>query len=97
MQHVRCGSLLLALSVTAGTVAGVALCIAESDELATPMVETAAFGYLRLRRARYTSGALSEWAERLRDRSWRDAYVFFRHDEEGQAPRDAAALRERLG
>src|SRR5690349_9723332 len=36
---------------------GAALCVAESDELATPLVATADFGYFRLRRAAYDGAA----------------------------------------
>ena len=44
-----------------------ALCIADSqEELATPFVATAGWGYLRLRREDYDKAALRQWAERLR-------------------------------
>jgi uncharacterized protein YecE (DUF72 family) len=75
----------------------VALCLAESEELATPVEETASWGYLRLRRQDYDDAALDGWADRLKARSWSSAHVFFKHEEEGQGPKLAAKLRERVG
>jgi hypothetical protein len=43
-----------------------ALCIADSEEFATPFVATAGWGYLRLRRQDYDKAALRRWAKRLR-------------------------------
>jgi uncharacterized protein YecE (DUF72 family) len=71
---------------------GAALCVAEADDLATPFVSTAAFGYLRLRRHDYSEDALRAWAERLRAAAWSEAWVFFKHDDAGTAPRFATEL-----
>jgi uncharacterized protein YecE (DUF72 family) len=71
----------------------VALCLAESEELATPVEETSSWGYLRLRRQDYDDAALAAWAERLKARSWQTAYVFFKHEDEGVGPKLAAKLR----
>jgi uncharacterized protein YecE (DUF72 family) len=43
----------------------VALCIADSEELATPLVATARWGYVRLRRMDYDEAAIAAWAARL--------------------------------
>jgi uncharacterized protein YecE (DUF72 family) len=75
----------------------VALCLAESEDLATPVEETASWGYLRLRRQDYDDAALDAWAERLKARSWTSAHVFFKHEDEGQGPKLAAKFRERVG
>ncbi len=40
-----------------------ALCIAESEKLATPEVATADYGYLRLRREDYQEADVVRWAE----------------------------------
>jgi uncharacterized protein YecE (DUF72 family) len=59
-----------------------ALCIADTDEAATPTIATADFGYLRLRAVEYTDDDLRRWIETM-DRigaGWRDAYVFFKHE-----------------
>ncbi len=69
-----------------------ALCVADTERGTTPLVATADFGYVRLRDAQYTDAELGEWAARARDPAWRDAYVFFKHEESGAGP----ALAERL-
>ena len=66
---------------------GAALCIAEAEEdLEVPFEATAGWGYLRLRRADYDDAELAAWAARVRQQSWTDAYVFFKHEDEGKAP-----------
>lgn len=77
---------------------GAALCIAQTDDLETPLVATAPFGYARLRREEYSAGDLTEWAERLRAvESWQRVYVFLKHDEAGRAPALARAFLDALG
>jgi uncharacterized protein YecE (DUF72 family) len=66
--------------------AGAALCIAEDEAAATPVVATAAFGYLRLRRRDYDDAALARWADVVRAQPWREAFVFFKHEDEGRGP-----------
>jgi uncharacterized protein YecE (DUF72 family) len=73
-----------------------ALCIAESEDLATPMEPTAGWGYLRLRRQDYGDAELAAWADRLRAAPWSSAYVFFKHEDEGKGPALAARLRQLL-
>jgi uncharacterized protein YecE (DUF72 family) len=66
----------------------VSLCIADTEDGATPAIATADFGYLRLRAVEYTDDALRRWIETI-DRvgaGWRDAYVFFKHEESGSGP-----------
>lgn len=63
---------------------------AEESPLEVPFVPTASWGYLRLRRTAYDAGALEGWAERIRGTSWDDAFVFFKHEDEGTGPRLAA-------
>jgi uncharacterized protein YecE (DUF72 family) len=70
-----------------------ALCIADTPQLGTPIVATADFGYLRLRHADYTREQLKAWRRAVRDAGWREAYVFFKHDEGARAPALAQALR----
>jgi len=71
-----------------------ALCIAEGEGLATPLVATTDWGYLRLRLGDYTDEAIGAWAERVRREAWSEAFVYFKHDE-GNAPALAAKLIER--
>jgi len=68
-----------------------ALAIADSDERHTPFVATADYGYLRLRDQDYAEADLAAWARRVSEqRVWRDAYVYFKHEDEGRGPELAA-------
>jgi uncharacterized protein YecE (DUF72 family) len=71
----------------------VALCLAESEDLATPVEQTASWGYLRLRRQDYDDVALAVWADRVRACTWDAAYVYFKHEDEGIGPKLAAKFR----
>jgi uncharacterized protein YecE (DUF72 family) len=72
--------------------AGAALCVTDLEEASTPLVATAGFGYLRLRRADYDEDALARWAARIAAQPWGEALVFFRHEDTARGPR----LAERL-
>lgn len=73
--------------------AGHALCLAELDDSDTPkLVRTADFGYLRLRRESYTDDDLKRWLAAIYAESWEEAFVFFKHEDAGAAPRLAARL-----
>jgi len=65
-----------------------ALCIADNEEGSTPAVATADWGYLRLRAVQYTDAQLAEWIGTMRriGAGWRDAFVFFKHEEAGTGP-----------
>jgi uncharacterized protein YecE (DUF72 family) len=67
-----------------------ALCIADTDDGDAPVVSTADWGYLRLRRDRYTKRDLAAWAKRVRSQPWARAYVFFKHEDAGTGPKYAA-------
>ena len=70
-----------------------ALVAAEEDEDATPLVPTASWGYIRLRRTLYQPAELEAWAARIQSQPWAEAYVFLKHDEEGgTGPEAATAL-----
>ena len=58
----------------------IALCVAESDEFRCPTVSTASWGYLRLHRQDYNDAMLAEWQQGVAEQSWKNAYVFFKHD-----------------
>jgi uncharacterized protein YecE (DUF72 family) len=73
---------------------GAALCVADAgEETDAPLVATAAFGYLRLRREAYDEGALAGWAERVRAQPWERVHVFFKHEDAGVGPALAARFR----
>lgn len=72
-----------------------ALCIADAEgDLEVPFVATADWGYLRLRRPDYGDAALRSWARQVRQQDWQDAFVFFKHEDAGQAPRLARRFLE---
>ena len=68
--------------------AGVALVAADmgKEEEEPPVVATASFGYARLRKEAYAPGELKRWAEVFSNQSWEDAFVFFKHENEGPGP-----------
>src|SRR5437899_5986899 len=70
---------------TALRYAGAALCIAESEDLATLPVQTAGFGYLRFRRLDYAAAALTKWADFVRTFSG-EVFVYFKHEDEARGP-----------
>ena len=72
-----------------------ALCVADAeDDLEVPFVATADWGYLRLRRPDYGDAELKAWVKRVREQDWRDAFVFFKHEDEGKGPRMAKRYME---
>src|SRR5206468_4820506 len=72
-----------------------ALCIAEAEnDLEIPFVATAAWGYLRLRRPDYGDAELKTWVKQVREQDWRDAFVFFKHEDEGKGPQMAKRFLE---
>ena len=75
-----------------------ALCIAESEKMATPVVMTADFGYFRLRDEGYTLDDLRQWAARMRDEQagCGDIFVYFKHEEAGKGPEFAKELMRLL-
>ena len=78
--------------------ANAALCVAENEELATPSVATADFGYLRLRREDYTPAQIKRWAKWIGEQSerWTDAYVYFKHEEQAVGPKFAGQMQKIL-
>jgi uncharacterized protein YecE (DUF72 family) len=75
-----------------------ALCIADSDDIpCADLVSTTDWGYVRLRRKRYTRKQLAEWVERLTSQNWDEAYVYFKHEDSGTGPRYAARFLELAG
>jgi len=58
----------------------VALVAIEQDDFSSPVHATATWGYLRLHRLNYDAAAIADWAKRINASSWKEAYVFFKHD-----------------
>jgi uncharacterized protein YecE (DUF72 family) len=65
------------------------LCIADVDDdgLQVPFVSTAIWGYLRLRRENYTLAELKKWHKKVNEQNWKNAFVFFKHEDEGIGPK----------
>ena len=72
----------------------IALCIADTEKLATPKMATADYGYLRLRREDYGKIDIERWANFVREHSkdWKDVFVYFKHEESGIGPKLAAEM-----
>ena len=68
----------------------VALCLADTDEeLDVPLIRTADWGYLRLRRPGYATEELVDWRKWIGEQKWKQAFVFFKHEDEAAGPRMA--------
>jgi uncharacterized protein YecE (DUF72 family) len=61
--------------------AGAALCLSEREDKAPPpLVETAAWGYVRLRHETYAERDLEHWAQRLAATAWKETFAYFMHE-----------------
>jgi uncharacterized protein YecE (DUF72 family) len=73
------------------------LCLADADnELNIPFAVTASWGYLRLRRPDYSADDLRDWAKRIQEQPWKEAFIFFKHEDAGKGPEFATGLLEVL-
>jgi uncharacterized protein YecE (DUF72 family) len=76
--------------------AGASLCFSEREDNAPPpLVETAPWGYVRLRLENYSETDLAAWAERLAATGWQQVYAYFMH--EPTAPGYATTLNRLAG
>lgn len=66
----------------------------EEEEKSPPLVATADFGYLRLRRMDYDPHGIADWGERIAAQRWQSAYAYLKHEVLG--PLFAEALRATL-
>jgi uncharacterized protein YecE (DUF72 family) len=68
---------------------GVALCAVDGDEEErnAPLLRTADFAYLRLRRPGYDDAELGRFAAAVAALGCREAYVYFKHEDAGAGPR----------
>jgi len=76
-----------------------ALCVADSEKLSTPLRVTADYAYFRLRDEGYTLEGIADWADTIArgTASCRDVYVYFKHEDQGKGPALARLLMARLG
>jgi uncharacterized protein YecE (DUF72 family) len=66
----------------------------EDAEKSPPLVATANFGYLRLRRLDYEPSGIADWGARIAAQRWQAAYAYLKHEVLG--PLFAEALRATL-
>jgi uncharacterized protein YecE (DUF72 family) len=77
---------------------GLALCVADSERLSTPVIVTADHAYFRLRDEGYSPADIARWAETIREQTkpCRDVFVYFKHEESGRGPELGRLLLEHL-
>jgi len=75
-----------------------ALCVADSDKLHSPVEVTASYGYFRLRDEGYQQADIERWAQTIRElRGLSDVFVYFKHEEQGLGPDFARRLMRAMG
>jgi uncharacterized protein YecE (DUF72 family) len=67
------------------------LVVSDTDENPADHIDkTADWGYVRLRRVKYSKAELTAWSKRIKAQNWSKAFVFFKHEDEGTGPKLAA-------
>jgi uncharacterized protein YecE (DUF72 family) len=76
-----------------------AVCIADSEKLSTPVRITADYAYFRLRDEGYQGDDIKRWADIISSSTTRcrDVFVYFKHEESGKGPEFARLLMDHLG
>jgi uncharacterized protein YecE (DUF72 family) len=75
-----------------------ALCVADSEKLATPVEITADYGYFRLRDEGYTQDDVARWTDTIlgKTAACREVFVYFKHEESGKGPEFGRLMMDRL-
>ena len=74
-----------------------ALCIADSEKMSTPVEMTADYAYFRLRDEGYQPADIARWASVIGTLpTATDAFVYFKHEEQGLGPEFARRLIDHL-
>ena len=73
-----------------------ALCIADSEKLSTPVEMTADYAYFRLRDEGYQPADIERWAGVIAGLPVREAFVYFKHEEQGLGPEFAKHVMEKM-
>jgi len=76
----------------------IALCVADSEKLHSPVEITASYGYFRLRDEGYQQADIERWARTIRELGGvSDVFVYFKHEEQGLGPDFARRLMNAMG
>jgi uncharacterized protein YecE (DUF72 family) len=76
----------------------IALCVADSEKLHSPVEVTADYGYFRLRDEGYQQEDIERWAQTIRGlQGLSDVFVYFKHEEQGLGPDFARRLMTAMG
>ena len=75
-----------------------ALCVADSERLSTPIEITADYAYFRLRDEGYQPDDIAQWGRSIAEKTTActDVFVYFKHEEEGKGPEFAKLLMQHL-
>jgi uncharacterized protein YecE (DUF72 family) len=76
-----------------------ALCVADSERMSTPVRVTAEYAYFRLRDEGYAPDDIARWAGTIAraTSACREVFVYFKHEEQGKGPELARMLMDALG
>lgn len=66
------------------------------DDPKKEIISTASWGYLRLRRTKYSKNGLKNWEKLISSQDWERAFVFFKHEDKGTGPKVAGQFLELL-
>jgi uncharacterized protein YecE (DUF72 family) len=76
---------------------GASVCLVDDEKRPFQWVQTAPFGYVRLRQVDYTEAALTDFWKRAHDVGWQTLWVFFKHEDAGTGPRFGQMLKSIAG
>lgn len=76
----------------------IALCISDGEKVKIPVEVTATHAYFRLRDEGYQPPDIQQWAATVQDRTaaCKDAFVYFKHEEEGKGAEFARIMLDAL-
>jgi uncharacterized protein YecE (DUF72 family) len=75
-----------------------ALCVADSEKMETPLQVTADYAYFRLRDEGYSPADIARWGDDIARATGhlRDVFVYFKHEESGKGPEFANLMMRQL-
>jgi uncharacterized protein YecE (DUF72 family) len=75
-----------------------ALCVADSEKLSTPVEITADYGYFRLRDEGYSADDVARWTDTIVEHTaaCREVFVYFKHEESGKGPEFGRLMLDRI-